>query len=804
MRILIFLILLLLAAGSMGQRIVENPRFGSSTSETRKITRIELTDTATVFYVDAVYRPHWWIKVEAGISISPANGGEKLLLKATEGITVDKEFFMPASGKHSYKLIFPALPAGVTRIDMWEEDSSEGGIFDVALTDEKEQRLFPEELKGNWLKTDGSGEWVYSFEDLFAVADGDFWEYADVTNKGRVTEFHLKRDGQEKTIYVRIEKNGQVRIGKDKKNLELYIQKRQVNIAAAQEQPEKTDVRLLKNDTAVLKGFVKGYSPKMGKGQAIVYVDDLFSGNHQSREITIEEDGRFEIREELNYPQPLMMRFPFRMDFSVYMEPGKTTLMCLDMAQYIDPWRQAENVSERPKTSLFMGDNAWINHEYQACRSFCSSDYRKIEREVKGYTPEEFKQYVKNARTNSYARLSDYEKQQGISAEGKKMISYMLDLNACSILFDYDYFMRQIWEKENKNKKAEEKSPLKEPELGIDYYDFVRELKLGDESPVIVGGEFGAVMNRMKYSTPVGKVYMEMEQPDLKDELEKIGVQLTEKEIQFLEFSEQLKQKAEQDTALLRRLQVEFNDVAQEFVTKHGKEIQKILQKHVHKSHRVAMEKYFGIEPGFITDVMNLQDQIQLLDQSFGVMNEQQLEEIRKFYRVPFVGDYLVRHNDRIKATLEANKLKTGFIVHEIPAVENEKLFDTITALFKGKVIFVDFWATWCAPCRDGIVKMKSVKEELDGKDIVFVYITGETSPQKTYENMIPDIKGHHFRLSNEQWRYICEQFGVNGIPHYMLVDRSGEIVEKKFNGWQEKPAIKAALLKCLDKTLNK
>lgn len=64
------------------------------------------------------------------------------------------------------------------------------------------------------------------------------------------------------------------------------------------------------------------------------------------------------------------------------------------------------------------------------------------------------------------------------------------------------------------------------------------------------------------------------------------------------------------------------------------------------------------------------------------------------------------------------------------------------------------------------------MKEELKDKDIVYLYITGEVSPQKTWENMIPDIHGEHYRLTNAQWEYLSKSFGIRGVPTYLIIDR--------------------------------
>lgn len=113
--------------------------------------------------------------------------------------------------------------------------------------------------------------------------------------------------------------------------------------------------------------------------------------------------------------------------------------------------------------------------------------------------------------------------------------------------------------------------------------------------------------------------------------------------------------------------------------------------------------------------------------------------------------------------------------VEPVPDVAVEHLFDAIIAPYKGKVILVDFWNTWCGPCREAIKHNEPLKQsELNNDSLVWIYIANESSPVSTYMNMIPCIKGLHYRLNNEQWNYITGKFGIDGIPSYVLVDKSG------------------------------
>ena len=110
----------------------------------------------------------------------------------------------------------------------------------------------------------------------------------------------------------------------------------------------------------------------------------------------------------------------------------------------------------------------------------------------------------------------------------------------------------------------------------------------------------------------------------------------------------------------------------------------------------------------------------------------------------------------------------------EIKEGEHAQLFQNLIKPFEGKVILVDIWATWCGPCMVANLIMQPIKVEFAEKDVVFLYIAGENSPEIAWENMIADMQGVHHRLSAEQWDYLCDSLNVRGVPTYIIIDREG------------------------------
>ena len=106
--------------------------------------------------------------------------------------------------------------------------------------------------------------------------------------------------------------------------------------------------------------------------------------------------------------------------------------------------------------------------------------------------------------------------------------------------------------------------------------------------------------------------------------------------------------------------------------------------------------------------------------------------------------------------------------------VAPEDILQTILDNYKGKAVLIDMWATWCGPCRAGHKTMVPLKEELKGRNIKFIYITPPSSPPTTWLEMIKDIDGDHYYLTEEQNHYILQHFESSGIPTYAIYDTKG------------------------------
>jgi len=92
----------------------------------------------------------------------------------------------------------------------------------------------------------------------------------------------------------------------------------------------------------------------------------------------------------------------------------------------------------------------------------------------------------------------------------------------------------------------------------------------------------------------------------------------------------------------------------------------------------------------------------------------------------------------------------------------------------KGKVVLVDFWASWCIPCRKSFPEIDALNKELASKGLVVLAVT--VDEERKNADMFLEKFPHTMTVAIDSKGTLAEAFKVNAMPSTMIVDRTGQI----------------------------
>jgi len=105
---------------------------------------------------------------------------------------------------------------------------------------------------------------------------------------------------------------------------------------------------------------------------------------------------------------------------------------------------------------------------------------------------------------------------------------------------------------------------------------------------------------------------------------------------------------------------------------------------------------------------------------------------------------------------------------------------DVALSDLKGKLVYIDVWATWCVPCLQEIPSMKKLESDYHDKDIYFVSMSVDQKKDfEKWQNMVKEkeLQGIQIFADNDWKSQFVKDYNINGIPRFILLDREGKII---------------------------
>ncbi|AUP78659.1 TlpA family protein disulfide reductase [Flavivirga eckloniae] len=837
--LIINLLLLLVCLNAFSQKVIENPDYGYSTVP-GKLTKIEILEDTTVLHFHIKYRPGHWIFIPKETFIKNVDSDEKLFVTKTEGIPFAERYYMPESGEVNYKLYFPKLDKSINEIDFGE--ANEGGTwftYSIVINENDGVLRMPKPLRGNWMLTDGSNDWHYGFYSKKAIIDKQVWYYKSIKKKGKKYTIILEKGDQAKTVYAKGQKNGRVAFGESPKTLQNYSLEKIYNPDYKLANNSEYEAPVLDLKTTKYSGIIKNFTADAGQKTATLYVNNTFFGRQDSHLIKIADDGSFSVEFPITHALSIFVRMPSGA-FTVFVEPGKETFHCIDgkesfftgdcahvnsdlqalkFINYYNHQEARKNIrvtspEDYKKMCLDVRDKELKALEDYASSHFVSAkgyQLKKLDIELKAY---------QNVLDYSMLRRSlKYQNKKAKSEDKKKPFkefwvnkSYydflsedIINNKQFLLTGEYYFFVNRLiyaeifetqlsaeitlvefadWLQKNNKELTAEELEMIEMSKQIETPEVMKKKELFRKTH---GKVEQAFYKKHQKQTKAYKDYVKENnlKPKhshfllniveyLKDKEET----LSDEELKMIEALKVMKTKEEYERD--RVFDEAYGKVRGQFYEKYLQHYSDMSSDRYYSTRFNKIKSFLGKPDGLLLyDIIRMQEAMKKLN-DYKVYTGDELAVIQTELKDPFLAKYLDLENEKVKREIELNKTKGGYTVNKVNRTEGDELFDAMLEKFKGKVVYVDFWATWCGPCKSSIKKIKPLKEEMKGDDVVFLYITNQTSPKNTWKNSIANIKGEHYRVTADEWNYLTEKFNISGIPHYVLVNKQGRVVNPK------------------------
>ena len=618
------------------------------------------------------------------------------------------------------------------------------------------------QVLGNWYHPK-SGEWTFGFFEGFAIYDQKFWEYESFQFSGKSGRAVLK-NGAER-LSLKISKRGDSLIAVKIGSHAMQDYRKVAKILPAY---TRADASVFKDthyqiiDTVYVTGYLRN-APNQ-EPFSISY-RNVVTDNNDKVFGTVDSVGRFVVKVPLLNSAEVYLDMG-RMSKASVLEPGERYFLFYDCST---------------GEQIFMGDKARVQNELVRYNPYTTSsgihadsEEERASKKMKGMEYLNAKWAVLS-RANAYS--GDYFKRNPSLSEKAKY--FILNYNRYAIGAD---LMQKRFDLDRRNK---ERFPR-------EYMTFVTDSLLTTPlAPFVLNANFSTFI----------RDYTDY----FRDEFEGVTNSYAEALVSLIAdgtvtASAEEKKVAQLDLEIERLSSIDAQRgkaLAQTRTAGQSKLLMDLQVRHQDKIMTAGDQQLWLNELKFaggfypkiipdedIRDVFQARSIYQYFERTRKPMESVKFEEFAGLVKSPVFRAQLSAYNDHLLKTKNADFTFAQSIKntdHLKSAKEADALFKELIAPYLGKVIYLDFWGTWCGPCREEMKYAGAAKEALKDKEVIFMYFANR-SPEELWKSMIKDMNltGEnivHYRLPEEQQRLIENRFSINSFPTYMLIDKEGNIV---------------------------
>lgn len=648
---------------------------------------------------------------------------------------------------------------------------------------------------GNWANKN-SNSWELGFFEDFAIYKGAFWNYKTLKFNGSSANIVLNRGSLQTNIQLQIKNEKLCEIAINDKPAELFFKcyKNLPSYSTPDHTAFKTS-QFQKVDTVTITGYFRNNSSP--KPFSVSFMDPI-KDDQTEYFADLDSLGRFTLKFPLSSATHLFVDWG-RMTKMDVIEPGENYFLFFDFSN---------------QQHLIMGDNERLHNElaayetYIPTRDMSKEDYLKM----KSLETMDFLKLKKVHLQNSEMHLNQHlEENPFVSEKFKYFVQSYYKFSVA-----YDLMQRRFSLARNSKEKFPEgfmeyvsdtlykNKPVQPFTLVREYLAFMRDY-IGYAQDLQ-----GATSLSLLYTAPIlylvkaGRLKMTEEENKLLlkwDELTDVLFNLNNGGADSTTRAEAAKPIAE---IKLKIDEIYQRELVQNFVKQEWPDIvsamftNKIMDKSLTQFDEL-------ITDSLLKDVFEAQKFYWLIDYKKAPLSKEMNQIFQERVSTPvFVAtiEKLNRHYSQLNKQdiFYTESLKNTD--HLKDAKDADALFRQLTEPYRGKVVYIDFWGSWCGPCKQQMPYAVQAKEALKGKDVIFMYFANR-SPETTWKNIIKENKlsGEnvvHYRLPDAQQAMIERRLSVRSFPTYILMDKKGNIVNMHAPRPQEKEQLVNEITKLL------
>ena len=642
------------------------------------------------------------------------------------------------------------------------------------------QCLMPEKFIGSWINA-STNHWEYGFFEKFVLYKSDFWDYKAIQTckngdinltltKGKQIVQLLLKAGKDNRITIQLAKGNAVSYTKMDKVYPTYPQKDETAFAKP----------AYRKDSATIIGYYRNmdkipaqFADRLKKSPFKASAPDFVSDKEQDYLADFDSLGRFKLTFPIMNAQELYVDWS-RLHLHMSLEAGNTIVLFVDLVDFIplEADKSMEGYLNRPKQVLFMGDNARLNNELITYKpSSIYIDRNKAEK----LTDIAYLSYCDSVYRKRLDVLNSF-----IAANpnvSKKFKEFNSEYERYDLAF---YLMQHRFDLRDKSKTAFDTGYMDYIRANFpltnewtytcfrDFRSFLRdyidyETSIRNQKPVTVTVSFKDISNYIKQNKKVNEATQTLldQLVAMNEDFQKSGIE--QFETVKLKYKD-LISKSETISPLIQEASIELSNRPLDT------QLSDSLLINEHLRQMWDASSYYAE-----------------LDQYHKALSDMKVNDMKTKVVNPDLIKSIVDVNNFYKnvatkgMTYEASLKNTSHLKEYQDA---KALFEELIKPYKGKVIYVDFWGTWCGPCKENMKYVKDMKAKLKGQDVVFMYFANR-SPEDSWKNIIKemDLTGENvvqYRLPEKQEEIIERLFSVNSFPTYLLINKEGKVVNTK------------------------